>query len=81
MITIAYRLETILKIDKGVRSLLWKGGHPRIAYPTLCCNAYNGGIALPDIAAYYRAAHLIVVNDWQFAPQDHPTYRLERTGF
>mgnify|MGYP002804281051 CR=1 FL=1 len=71
-------LETFAKIEGDLRSLIWQQGHPRIALRTLFRNSYNGGIALPDIRAYYLASHLVVINEWCHLPQHHPTYSLER---
>lgn len=47
----------------------------RMALQTLQRSQYNRGIALPDIQAYYRAAHLIVINEWGHASRDHPRLR------
>ena len=66
------------KIEGEVRKLIWKQGHPRIAIRSLYRNQYNGGIAMPDVKAYYLAGHLITINEWCHAPWDHPTYILER---
>lgn len=68
-------------INSELQALLGDGGHPRVALQTMQCGQYNGGIALPDIQAYYRAAHLIATNEWFHAPGDHPTYALERLQF
>lgn len=69
------------QIDSELRLLLWDGAHPRVALQTLQRSSYNGGLALPDIRAYYRASHLIVINECIHIRGDHSTYRLERLQF
>lgn len=73
--------EVFRAIDNGVRTLLWDGGQPRIALRTLQRTSYNRGIALPVIRAYYRAAHLIVLNEWGHLPRTHSKYTLEQGQF
>ena len=41
-------------------------------------SSYDCGIALPDILAYYRAAHLVVLNELWFGNKDDPAYSSER---
>lgn len=69
---------TFTEIANKTLILLWQGRHPRIALKTLQRNPYNGGIALPDIEAYFWASHLIPINEWIHKNRLHPTYRLER---
>lgn len=73
--------ETVFATLNELRLLQWDGAHPRIALQTLQRYPYNGGLALPDNRAYYRAAHLFVINDWNHVARDHPTYLLERLQF
>lgn len=65
-------------ITSEVSKLLWDGKANRIAMDKLVRGWYDGGIALPNIKAYYWAAHLMIINHWIRIPQDEPAYRMDR---
>lgn len=65
-------------IDAEVTTLLWDGKANWIAMCKLVRGWYDGGIALPNIKAYYWASHLMTINQWLHAPQDEPAYRMDR---
>lgn len=65
-------------INAEVSALLWHDRPARVAANKLYRSWYDGGIALPDIKAYYWAAQLTSVNQLFHKPDTDPTYHLDR---
>lgn len=65
------------EIESLQRDLLWDSG-PRIAFPKLTLNWYDGGISFPDIRKYYWATQLIAINHGTYGRQDDPGYILDK---
>ena len=68
------------KIDAQVLSLIWAGGQPRISLGVLQHLKFEGGIALPNIRKYYEASQVSIVNEWAYAEQNDPAFRMDRWG-
>ena len=64
-------------IETHLRGFLWQHGVVRIALTKCYKSTFDGGIALPDILAYYRAAQLVVLNEWWFGGARDPAYASE----
>lgn len=52
------------KIEKDIRDFIWEKRKPRIKYKLLFEDTERGGVALPSIHLYYKAAAMIWVDDW-----------------